>query len=115
MPGTAAYVAAKHAVVGLTRAAALQYAEAEAGVRVNALVTGTVDTPLLRRLLGAAPSGDPASGDLASGDLPASGLNPLGRLAATGEIAAFAEFLLSDDAAFITGAALPIDGGFTAG
>lgn len=45
----------------------------------------------------------------------AAGLNPAGRLADPAEIAAFAEFLLSDHAAFITGAAVPIDGGFTAG
>ncbi len=96
------YVAAKHGVVGLTRATAMECAER--GVRVNALITGTVDTPLFRGLLGA-----PAEGEL---DVP--GLNPAGRVAAAAEIAAFVAFLLSDDAAFITGAALAIDGGFTA-
>jgi NAD(P)-dependent dehydrogenase (short-subunit alcohol dehydrogenase family) len=98
----APYTAAKHGVVGLTRAAALEFAGR--GVRVNALVTGTVDTPLLRRLLGAPPGGDL--------DFPAP--NPAARVARPGEIAAFVAFLLSDDAAFITGAALAIDGGFTA-
>jgi NAD(P)-dependent dehydrogenase (short-subunit alcohol dehydrogenase family) len=100
--GMAAYCAAKHGVIGLTRSAALEVAGR--GVRVNALVTGTVDTPLLRRLLGAGPD-DP---------LTAGGLNPAGRIASAYEIACLIQFLLSDDAGFITGAALPIDGGFTA-
>lgn len=100
--GLAAYSAAKHGVVGLTRAAALECAGR--GVRVNALVTGNVDTPLYRRLLGA-----PLVGDL---DLDAP--NPTGRVAQAAEIAAFVVFLLSDESAFITGAALAIDGGASA-
>jgi NAD(P)-dependent dehydrogenase (short-subunit alcohol dehydrogenase family) len=100
--GMSAYVAAKHGVIGLTRSAALEWAER--GLRVNALVTGNVDTPLYRRLLGAGPG--------ASADLPAP--NPSGRVASPAEIAAFVAFLLSDEAGFITGAALPIDGGYTA-
>jgi NAD(P)-dependent dehydrogenase (short-subunit alcohol dehydrogenase family) len=101
--GLAAYAAAKHGVIGLTRAAALEYAGRN--VRVNALVTGNVDTPLFRRLLGASET-DELSGE---------GLNPTGRVAAPDEIAALVGFLLGDDAAFITGAAVAIDGGFTAG
>jgi NAD(P)-dependent dehydrogenase (short-subunit alcohol dehydrogenase family) len=100
--GMSAYVAAKHGVIGLTRSAALE--NARSGVRVNALVTGNVDTPLYRRLIGA-----PADGEL-PGDAP----NPTGRVAGADEIAAFVAFLLSDESAFITGAALPIDGGATA-
>jgi NAD(P)-dependent dehydrogenase (short-subunit alcohol dehydrogenase family) len=99
--GMPSYTAAKHGVVGLTRSAALAYAER--GLRVNALVTGNVDTPLYRRLAGAGEAGP----------LPAP--NPTRRVAAPEEVAAFVAFLLSDEAAFITGAALAIDGGFTAG
>lgn len=102
--GMASYAAAKHGVVGLTRSAAL--ACASDGLRVNALVTGNVDTPLYRRLSGVATDRDRS-------ELPAP--NPAGRVAAPEEIAAFVAFLLSDEAAFITGSALAIDGGFTAG
>jgi NAD(P)-dependent dehydrogenase (short-subunit alcohol dehydrogenase family) len=102
IPGLAAYAAAKHGVVGLTRSAALECAGR--GVRVNALVTGNVDTPLYRGLLGVPPGAQ----------LPGPAPNPTGRVAAPGEVASFAAFLLSDESAFITGAALAIDGGATA-
>ena len=101
--GMPAYAAAKHGVVGLTRSAALSYASA--GLRVNALVTGNVDTPLYRRLAG-------AQQDSERDELPAP--NPSARVAGAEEVAAFVAFLLSGEAAFITGAALAIDGGFTA-
>jgi NAD(P)-dependent dehydrogenase (short-subunit alcohol dehydrogenase family) len=100
--GMSGYVAAKHGVVGLTRSAALE--GAPRGLRVNALVTGNVDTPLYRNLLGAPPDGE----------LPGPAPNPTGRVAGPDEVAAFVAFLLSDESAFITGAALAIDGGFTA-
>ena len=102
IPGMAAYVAAKHGVVGLTRSAALE--GAGRGIRVNALVTGNVDTPLYRDLLGAPPEGA----------LPGPAPNPTGRVSSPAEIASFVAFLLSDQSAFITGAALAIDGGATA-
>jgi NAD(P)-dependent dehydrogenase (short-subunit alcohol dehydrogenase family) len=94
--GLVGYTAAKHGVVGLTRAAALE--NAKQNLRVNALVTGNVDTPLLRTMM---------SRDAAAP-------NPTGRLARPEEIAAFVAFLLSDECPFLTGAALAVDGGFTA-
>jgi NAD(P)-dependent dehydrogenase (short-subunit alcohol dehydrogenase family) len=100
-PGMSAYTAAKHGVLGLTRAAALECAERN--LRVNAILTGNVDTPLYRSL----------SGVGADEALPAAP-NPTGRTASPDEIAAFVAYLLSDEAAFVTGAGLPIDGGFTA-
>ena len=74
------------------------------GIRVNALVTGNVDTPLYRELIGAPPDGE----------LPGPAPNPTGRVATAAEIASYVAYLLSDEAAFITGAALAIDGGATA-
>ncbi|MFF0607796.1 SDR family NAD(P)-dependent oxidoreductase [Nocardia tengchongensis] len=102
MAQVAPYTAAKHGVVGLTRAVALE--GAEQSVRVNALVSGAVDTPAFRASMGATPEGEAAI----------AALHPLGRIARPEEIAAFCAYLLSDEASFITGAALAIDGGFTA-
>ncbi len=102
MPTASAYVAAKHGVVGLTRAAALELATA--GVRVNALITGGVDTPLFRGSMGASPEG---AAHIA-------GLHPVNRVAQPDEIASFVAYLLSAESTFITGAALAIDGGWTA-
>ncbi|WP_459961369.1 SDR family NAD(P)-dependent oxidoreductase [Nocardia sp. IFM 10818] len=102
MGSVAPYVAAKHGVVGLTRAVALE--NAELPIRVNALVSGAVDTPAFRASMGATPEGEAAI----------AALHPMGRIARPEEIAAFAAYLLSDEASFITGAALAVDGGFTA-
>ena len=98
-PGGAAYVASKHAVVGLTRAAAVDYATR--GVRVNAVGPGFVDTPLL-------------SHHDADVRARTEQVHPLGRLASADEIAAVIEFLASDDASFVTGAYYLADGGYTA-
>ncbi|MDW5326914.1 SDR family oxidoreductase [Plantactinospora sp. KLBMP9567] len=101
--GMAAYSAAKHGVIGLTRSAALD--TATTGVRINALVTGGVDTPLLRGAMG--PNPEEALRAVGA-------MHPVGRIAQPEEIAAFAAFLLSEETRFITGAALAIDGGLTA-
>jgi len=92
------YAAAKHAVVGLTRSAALGYADK--GVRINSVHPGYIDTPLLQ-------------------DLPKAtydalvGLHPMGRLGTPDEVAAVVLFLLSDQASFITGAQYVVDGAYT--
>ncbi|MEV0697178.1 glucose 1-dehydrogenase [Saccharopolyspora sp. NPDC050389] len=102
MGSVSPYVAAKHGVVGLTKAVALE--NAAQGIRVNAIASGAVDTPAFRSSMGATPEGEAQI----------VGLHPVGRVSKPEEIAAFAAFLLSDEASFITGANLSIDGGFTA-
>lgn len=102
MGSVSPYVAAKHGVVGLTKAVALE--NAAQGIRVNAIASGAVDTPAFRSTMGATPEGEAQI----------AGLHPMGRISKPEEIAAFAAFLLSDEASFITGANLSIDGGFTA-
>ncbi|WP_067697253.1 SDR family NAD(P)-dependent oxidoreductase [Nocardia jejuensis] len=102
MAQVAPYTAAKHAVVGLTRAVALE--NADRSIRVNAIASGAVDTPAFRNSMGATPEGEAAI----------AALHPIGRISRPEEIAAFCAFLLSEEASFITGAALAVDGGFTA-
>ena len=93
------YVAAKHGVVGLTKAAALEYAAK--GVRINAVGPGYIDTPLLESL---------------SADARAAlvGLHPIGRLGRAEEVAELVVWLSSDRASFVTGAYYPVDGGYLA-
>lgn len=102
----ASYSASKGAIVSLTRQIAIQYAGT--GVRCNCICPGTVDSPWVARLLDAAD--DPA---VARAGLVAR--QPIGRLGTPAEVARAAVYLASDDAAFITGSALVIDGGLTAG
>ncbi len=97
--GIAPYTAAKHAVLGLTRATALEYAKKR--VRVNAIGPGYVETPNISAL------------PQETKDWMAS-THPMGRMAQREEIAKTVGFLLSDDSSFITGAFIPIDGGYTA-
>lgn len=103
-PYAAAYAAAKHGVIGLTRSVAVEYAGR--GVRVNAVCPGAVDTPLIAGGFGAVPDVEPR---LMERLLPL-----LGPMAAPEDVAAAIAFLASDDARFITGAALAVDGGQTA-
>jgi NAD(P)-dependent dehydrogenase (short-subunit alcohol dehydrogenase family) len=106
IPNNVAYVTAKHGLVTMTRALALELARD--GVRVNAVCPGPMDTELMRDLANASP--DPAAYYRA---LEASG--PLGRLAKPQEIADFVLCIGSPAASFMTGAALAIDGGLSAG
>ena len=101
-----AYVSAKHGLIAMTKAMAIELAPA--GVRVNALCPGTMDTELMRDC--ANDSGDPEAYYAAFARY-----HPLGRLASPEEIAAFALCLLSPAAAFMPGAAVAIDGGSSAG
>ncbi len=100
--GTPVYSAAKHGVVGLTRTAALEYARK--GIRVNAVCPGVIDTPMIEQFT--------REGPVAREQL--TQLEPLGRLGKPEEIAAATVFLLSDDSSFVTGTAMPVDGGYTA-
>lgn len=106
IPNNVAYVTAKHGLVAMTRAMAVELAPA--GIRVNALCPGTLDTELLSDCAEA--SGDPAA-YLAA----ATAYHPLGRIASPAEMARIALFLLSPETDFITGAAIAADGGSTAG
>jgi NAD(P)-dependent dehydrogenase (short-subunit alcohol dehydrogenase family) len=100
VPGFAGYVAAKHGVIGLTKVAALDYGHA--GIRVNAIAAGLVETPLVAE--GRSP--EVMAARIAQ--------HPIGRIGRPEEIAAAAVWLCSAASSFVTGVALPVDGGYTA-
>ena len=105
--GAAAYAASKGALAALTRAAAIELAPR--GIRVNVLLPGAVDTPMLRRGLS---RGHLAEGSAEDDKVMELGTrNPIGRVATPSEVAAVVSFLASSDAGFITGATIPVDGG----
>ena len=102
MRGSSAYIASKHGVAGLTKAAALEYAQS--GIRVNAVCPGYIRTPLFQRIIDRVP-----------------GLeeqvvlrHPLGRLGNPEEIAEAVVWLSSDAASFVTGHTMTVDGGYVA-
>ncbi|SDL32881.1 glucose 1-dehydrogenase [Arthrobacter sp. ok362] len=100
--GRATYHATKHGVIGQAKSVALQYAPL--GVRVNAVCPGTIDTPMVARM---------TAGGVLDPEASAASI-PLGRLGRPEEIAAAVLWLCSDAASYVTGVALPVDGGFTA-
>jgi len=102
VPGMSAYVAAKHGVVGLTKTAALEYAKA--GIRVNAVCPGGVDTPMVQRVF----SNNPQFAEAAAS------AEPVGRLAQPAEIGEAVVWLCSDAASFVTGLPMAVDGGMVA-
>jgi NAD(P)-dependent dehydrogenase (short-subunit alcohol dehydrogenase family) len=95
-----AYVAAKHGVVGLTKAAALEYADKK--IRVNSIGPGYIKTPLVMNSLDASTLNGLV------------GLHPIGRLGESEEVAELLLWLASSKASFVTGAYYPIDGGYLA-
>lgn len=95
------YTASKHAVIGLTKSAALEYVQN--GIRINAVCPGGVDTEIHRINTGT----DIAKKQMAE-------MHPMKRMARPEEIANVISFLCSDEASFITGVALPVDGGLLA-
>jgi NAD(P)-dependent dehydrogenase (short-subunit alcohol dehydrogenase family) len=100
-PGMGVYAASKHAVMGLTKSAALEYATA--GIRINAVCPGGVETEMAQRLTQVAKNAE---------DFIA--LHPLGRLGTAEEIASAVLYLCTPGAAFATGAAFVLDGGWSA-
>jgi len=100
--GAPAYVASKHAVIGLTKSAALEYAAS--GIRVNAICPGVTRTPMIDRIIAERPKMAGLYREL----------HPVGRLAEPEEIAEAAVWLCSDAASFVTGHALVVDGGLVA-
>lgn len=102
-PGTPAYIAAKHAVIGLTKSAAFDYSPHK--IRVNTVSPGAIDTPMLRNAL--------IEFNLDPVEYPKQ-LSLLGRFANADEVAEANAWLVSDSSSYVTGANIMVDGGYTA-
>ena len=102
LPGRGSYHASKHAVIGLTRSAGVEYAPR--GIRINAVCPGTIATPMVTDMI--------AKGDLDVAEAIAN--QPIGRIGQAEEVAAAVLWLCSADAGLVVGVALPVDGGYTA-
>lgn len=101
-PKMSIYAASKHAVIGLTKSAAIEYAKKK--IRINAVCPAVIDTDMFRR----AYESDPKKAEFAAA------MHPVGRVGKVEEIAGAVLYLCSDNAGFTTGIALPVDGGATA-
>ena len=100
--GLPAYVATKHGVVGMTKTAGLEYAKT--GIRVNAVCPGVIKTPMIDRF----------TGKKKEAEQQFINMEPVGRMGEPEEVANTVIFLCSDDASFITGTAMAVDGGWIA-
>jgi NAD(P)-dependent dehydrogenase (short-subunit alcohol dehydrogenase family) len=103
LQGTSAYAASKHGVLGLTKTAALEYAQS--GIRVNAVCPGLIRTPMVERYTG---------GDAETEAQWAAIFEPVGRMGSSEEVAEAVVWLCSEAASFVTGHAMAVDGGFLA-
>jgi NAD(P)-dependent dehydrogenase (short-subunit alcohol dehydrogenase family) len=102
LPQVSVYIASKHAVEGLTKSAALEFAKQN--IRINAIAPGVIGTEMFDRFAGE----DEVRNQIIS-------ITPVGRIGVSEEIAAAVLYLASDDAKFTTGSSLVVDGGFVAG
>jgi NAD(P)-dependent dehydrogenase (short-subunit alcohol dehydrogenase family) len=98
-PNASPYSASKHGVIGLTRTAAIEYAQR--GIRVNAVCPGAIDTPMMDETFTRFPGFREAL----------TGFVPMGRMGGADEVAAAIVWLLSDAASFVTGETLTVEGG----
>ena len=101
-PGLPAYVASKHAVVGLTKTAALEYAKE--GIRINVVCPGVIKTPMVDRFTGKDKTAEKKFEDM----------EPVGRMGQPEEVAEAIIWLCSDSSSFVTGHAMAVDGGWIA-
>ncbi len=106
LAGTCAYSASKAAAISLTESTALHSAQQGYGIRCNAILPGFVETPLLLNSIAESEDPDALKGYFTS-------LHPVGRIGKTDEVAAAVMYLAGDEAGFVTGIALSIDGGMT--
>jgi NAD(P)-dependent dehydrogenase (short-subunit alcohol dehydrogenase family) len=102
MPGAEIYVASKHAVIGLTKSAALEFGKQ--GIRVNAVLPAVIETEMSRRFFGEKPE----TRDMVAAQ------HPIGRIGAPEEIADAVIWLSSSKSSFVIGHSLLVDGGYTA-
>ncbi|MFC9363733.1 SDR family NAD(P)-dependent oxidoreductase, partial [Rhodococcus sp. NPDC057014] len=106
-PMLTAYTASKHAVLGLTRSIAVTRRLARAGIRANAVLPGDMNTPMVQQYFAAHADPELARQEIASA-------YPMERIAEPAEVANVVRFLVSDDASFVNGAAIVVDGGLGA-